>query len=62
MKVDVEGMELEVLRGAAQTIQRCKPALFVENDRDEKSAALISYHLQSWLPAVVASHAALPPG
>jgi FkbM family methyltransferase len=43
MKVDVEGMELEVLRGAAQTIQRCKPALFVENDRDEKSEALISF-------------------
>ena len=43
MKVDVEGMELEVLQGAEQTIRRCQPALFVENDRDEKSGALISF-------------------
>lgn len=42
MKVDVEGMEADVLRGAAQTLQRCGPALFVENDRDERSAELIS--------------------
>jgi len=46
MKIDVEGMELEVLKGAQKTIARFKPALYVENDRDEKSAALIE-HLRS---------------
>ena len=43
MKVDVEGMEIEVLKGAAQTIARLRPRLYVENDRREKSAALISH-------------------
>eukprot|EP00935_MAST-01C_sp_MAST-1C-sp1_P001780 g1780.t1 len=33
MKVDVEGMELQVLRGANATIARFKPVLYVENDR-----------------------------
>jgi len=41
LKVDVEGMEAEVLAGAAETIMRCRPVLYVENDREEKSAALI---------------------
>lgn len=36
IKIDVEGMELEVLRGAAATIERCQPALYVEIDRAEK--------------------------
>src|SRR5262249_40109323 len=39
--IDVEGMERAVLEGAAQTIARCKPVLYVENDRPEKSPALI---------------------
>jgi hypothetical protein len=42
LKIDVEGMEAEVLRGAAATITRCRPALYVENDRRERSAALIA--------------------
>jgi FkbM family methyltransferase len=45
IKVDVEGMELDVLHGAIQTISRCRPVLFVENDRPESSAALISFLL-----------------
>lgn len=43
MKIDVEGMEIDVLRGANETIMRCEPALYVENDRDERSEALISH-------------------
>lgn len=31
LKIDVEGMELDVLAGAAETIARCRPALFVEH-------------------------------
>lgn len=42
LKVDVEGMEHEVLSGARQTIQKHRPILYVENDRKEKSAALIT--------------------
>ena len=43
IKVDVEGMELDVLHGAAQTIARCRPYLYVENDRPEQSAELIAF-------------------
>lgn len=41
MKIDVEGMELDVLKGAAQTIRRDKPVLYIENDKLDKSKALI---------------------
>jgi len=43
LKIDVEGMELEVLKGAGQLIRRCKPLLYVENDREEKSEALVRH-------------------
>jgi hypothetical protein len=46
IKVDVEGMELEVLKGAAKTIEKLRPVLYVDNHRMEKSPALITY-LQS---------------
>ncbi|MFL5298000.1 MAG: FkbM family methyltransferase [Phenylobacterium sp.] len=42
LQVDVEGFEAEVLRGAARTIARFRPVLYVENDRREKQAELIS--------------------
>ena len=38
MKVDVEGMELPVLRGAAATIRRCRPALHVETNNPRQNA------------------------
>lgn len=41
LKIDVEGMEADVLAGAQETIQRCRPLIYVENDRSEKAAALI---------------------
>ena len=41
IKIDVEGMELGVIKGARQTIQKYAPALYVENDRIDKSKALI---------------------
>jgi FkbM family methyltransferase len=41
LKIDVEGMELEVIRGARETINKHRPILYVENDRQEKSPALI---------------------
>lgn len=32
IKIDVEGFEYNVLKGAAQTIKKCKPVLFIEID------------------------------
>jgi len=41
IKVDVEGMENAVIAGAADTIGRCRPFLYVENDRRDRSSQLI---------------------
>ena len=37
MKIDVEGMETMVLNGARQTIERCQPLLYLENNDLESS-------------------------
>jgi FkbM family methyltransferase len=42
IKIDVEGMELDVLAGATQTLARCRPILYVENDRADKAEALVA--------------------
>lgn len=41
VKIDVEGMESEVINGAKRFIKKFKPFLYIENDRQEKSKALI---------------------
>lgn len=46
LKADVEGMESAVLEGARQTLARCRPVLYVENDRPTQSAALIALMLE----------------
>jgi len=43
LKIDVEGMELRVLKGAQQTIERFRPYIYLENDNRDKSPALISW-------------------
>lgn len=43
IKVDVEGMELGVIRGAASLIQRCWPILYVENNRPDRSEELVRH-------------------
>lgn len=42
IKIDVEGMEAAVLRGARQVLARATPVLYVENDRIERSPALLA--------------------
>jgi FkbM family methyltransferase len=43
IKIDCEGMEIDVLRGAAETIKVTRPVLYVENDKQDKSSALIRH-------------------
>lgn len=40
IKADVEGMEIEVLKGAKATIQRYRPVLFLENNTVDRAPAL----------------------
>ncbi|MGE5547007.1 MAG: FkbM family methyltransferase [Solirubrobacterales bacterium] len=60
-KIDVEGMEGDVLAGAKKTIEKHRPVLYVENDRRDKSPALIKqlwalgYTLYWHLPPLVSS-------
>lgn len=42
IKVDVEGSEADVLTGAAATIARSRPILYVENNNAAKSKALVA--------------------
>jgi hypothetical protein len=43
IKIDVEGMECDVLEGAHATLAEHRPLLYVENDRSEKSKQLIDW-------------------
>lgn len=58
LKIDVEGFEPQVLRGARETIARCRPILYVENDRAEHQQEIISlidemgYHQYWHAPAL----------
>ncbi|MEZ6127526.1 MAG: FkbM family methyltransferase [Planctomycetaceae bacterium] len=42
VKADVQGMQRDVLLGAAETISKCRPILYLENDKREKSEALLA--------------------
>jgi len=59
LKIDVEGAELATLRGAMNTIRRCRPILYVENDRPEHQQEIISalseadYNLYWHAPPIV---------
>ncbi len=42
LKVDVEGMEVDVLLGAQSLIDTYRPIMFLENDREERSEELLT--------------------
>jgi FkbM family methyltransferase len=42
IKIDVDGMEAEVIRGMDQTIRRCRPFIYIENEQPGKQAELIA--------------------
>jgi len=46
IKIDVEGMEEDVVRGGLVTIGKHKPVLYVENDRADKSPSLVKLILE----------------
>ena len=52
IKIDVEGMEIQVLQGARRVIESLHPVLFVENNRLENSKEVISFitqmHYKCW--------------
>lgn len=43
VKIDVEGMEIDVLRGGLLLLKQFKPVLYVENDRLDNSEDLIRF-------------------
>jgi FkbM family methyltransferase len=68
VKIDVEGMELQVLRGAVRLIEKFKPVLYLENDKPEYAAALslfvdgLGYRMYWHIPPLfnAANHAQNP--
>lgn len=43
IKIDVQGMELDVLKGGEKTIEKHRPVIYVENDIQEKSVRLLKF-------------------
>jgi FkbM family methyltransferase len=46
IKIDVDGNELDVLKSGADTINKFRPFLYLENDIRDKSEALLGYLMQ----------------
>lgn len=47
IKIDVEGMEINVLEGSKETMKKHRPVLYIENDRKDKSEVLLSFLLSN---------------
>ena len=62
LKVDVEGMEVEVLKGSGQLIETHRPIMYLENDRVERSEELLTMLRGVSLPRLLAFSARLQSG
>ena len=70
IKIDVEGMEAEVLTGARETIDKFRPVMWVENDKKGKGDALLAlindmdyrayWHIAPLLPEDMEGRTAAP--
>ena len=60
IKIDVEGAEAEVLRGATSTIAQQRPILYVENNKLEKSGELVALIRNMGYRPVSYTHLTLP--
>jgi FkbM family methyltransferase len=52
LKVDAEGMEMEILEGADRTMRRCRPIVFIEFikvDREALRQRLMGYGYEVWV-------------
>jgi hypothetical protein len=52
IKIDVEGFETDVLLGAAQTIERCKPVILIEvfeNSREKVNKLMEQYGYRKFI-------------
>jgi FkbM family methyltransferase len=45
IKIDVDGHELQVLNGAIETIKRCRPVIYIENEIDTKREAMVAWFI-----------------
>ena len=43
IKLDIEGMELDALRGAAHVIEKCRPVMLIECDKEDSGPAVLEY-------------------
>ncbi len=46
IKIDVEGMEIDVLRGGAEALQKLKPIMLIEHHKSDSAA--MSHMLRGW--------------
>ena len=62
IKIDVEGMELDVLEGAAMTIARSRPFIYAEVNTVAKALALLGWSRENNYDCLGCSHLAFNPG